>query len=359
MLYFDVSGTSVSIGEAIGEQFKQRIRAYVEYRFQQITNEFSQLGVNFNRSSYYDISNQLIQYSEQQAPEEMQELKGVARAANLLIDDVLFAVGYTDIFDLILSREKKLSQALYEMNAECTTFIYNKGGKLLCGQNWDMDEGSANNCCYFRKHYLNGSFIQGLSTVIGTIHIGVNDKGMFIGTANLCSVRNSPNGVIFPITIQHLLRNGLDEKSLNWLNNTTKVGGHYFYIINNNIHPMAVECDAQKCVIRNITDSYVHTNHYREVDYKDSKILYSADSIMRCEYMEKELSRQNVSIDSIKSILSNHENKICRHWHENSYSRTCASIIFDSINREIHLCESNPCMKQWCVKEVSMKKVDI
>lgn len=352
LLQFDVYGTCTSIGESIGEHFRQRIRNYVEYRYQQINDEFSDLGINFARSEYYDFSSQLIQCAKENAIEEFQELAGVSRAANLPIEDVLFAVGYTDIFDILLSSKGILTPSLFDVNAECTTFIFNRNGHLFCGQNWDMDEGSANNCCYFRKHYSNGSFIQGLSTVIGLIHIGVNENGIFMGTANLCSSYNSSNGLIFPMTIQHVLRTDLNSESLKWLKTTKKAGGHYFYITQGNRYAFAVECDAVECVVRGISDCYAHTNHYREDTFLSNGIIYSSNSLRRCYYVEKELSHQAINVDSIKKILSNHSHGVCRHADSSSYSRTCASIIFDASNCEIYLCDSNPCTGNWSVKQI-------
>ena len=345
MFFFEISGTCTTIGEAIGENFRKEIKDYVEYRFQQMNDELSSTGVGISRSDYYLFSQQLLQYAERNSTEELRELAGVARGANIPIEDILFAVGYTDIFDLILSHKGKLSQHLFESNAECTTFICNKDGKIYCGQNWDMDEKSANNCCYFRKHYSDGSYIQGLSTLIGLIHIGVNERGTFVGTANLCSLHNSPSGLVFSMVIQHLLKNNLDPKSMQWLKTVRKVGGHYFYVLQDNA--FAVECDATKCVIHEVSGSYAHTNHYREIEFKEYGIAYSYSTIMRCQYMERELLHMDKDIIiSLKRILSNHTNNICRHSN-GICPRTSSSVIYDAFNNTIHLCDSNPCTGVW------------
>ena len=353
MEYFDAIGSCTSIGESIGEHFKYKISDYVEYRFQQAKHELYGLGIGFARSDYYDFSSQLIEYAEKNSAEEMEELNGVSRAANVSVEDILFAIGYTDIFDLILTQRGVLDKNLFNANAECTTFIYKRNGKLYCGQNWDMDEGSGNNYCYLRKRYSSGLSIQGLSTVIGLVHIGVNENGTFIGTANLCSQRNSANGLIFPMTIQHLLRKDVNAESMYWLRNVKKVGGHYFYVVQNSISSFAVECDEKECVVREISDVYAHSNHYRETIFENIGIVYSSDTITRCRYLEEELGCRNIDIDSIKEVLSNHSNNICRH-NNGGYSHTCASIIYDVANHAIHLCDSNPCLGTWFIKPVNI-----
>ena len=352
MLYFEVAGTCATIGESIGEHFKQKIIDYVEYRYQQMHDEFSTLMVDFVRSEYYDFSSLLLRYAKNNAEHELEELLGVSRAVNLPIEDIFFAVGYTDIFDLILSRKGALKTTLFDVNAECTTFIYTGNNRTYCGQNWDMDEGSANHCCYFKKKYSDGTSMQGLSTVIGLIHIGVNERGTFIGTANLCSLRNTPNGLLFPMTIQYLLREDVSIRSLNWLKSIKKVGGHYFYITQGSNSSYAIECDGEECNLREISGIYSHSNHYREDLFKNSGIVYSSDTILRCNYLEEELSKQNIGVDVIKNLLSDHKNNICRH-SSGSYSRTCASIIYDASNHVVHLCDSNPCLGKWSIKQIN------
>lgn len=354
MLYFDIAGSCAAIGEGIGEHFKQRIKDYVDYRYQQMHDEFADLMIEFVRSEYYIISNSLIRYAGYNAKHELDELKGVSRATNLPIEDILFAVGYTDIFDLMLSQKGVLRPNLFNFNAECTTFIYKKSEKIYCGQNWDMDEGSANNCCYFKKRYSDGVAIQGLSTVIGLIHIGVNERGTFIGTANLCSQRNTPNGLIFPMTIQHLLRDDVSTRSLNWLKAVKKVGGHYFYVMQGHKYSYAIECNSDECSLHEISGVYAHSNHYRENALKKSGIVYSSDTVLRCNYLEKELVNQNIGVDAIKVILSDHTNNICRH-NDGGYAQTCASIIYDVNNYMIYLCDSNPCSGTWRTEQIEIK----
>ena len=352
MLFFDVEGTYSSIGESIGEHFKPKIKQYVQYRFEQMNDEIKKIGCSFRKDEYYCFSDQILNYSQCAAPNEISELNGIAKATNIPINDLIFAVGYTDIFDLILSRKGVLTTQLFDTNAECTTFIYNVHGKLFCGQNWDMDAISAQNCCYFKKKYTNGVSIQGLSTVIGMIHIGVNNDGLFVGTANLCSRRNSTEGLIFPVTIQHILNKKANKNCLNWLKNIQKVGGHYFYIVNGFQSAIAFECDSEDYSIHQISNSYSHSNHYKDSSFSDVGITYSADSHCRCQFIDDELKNKIVDIDSIKLMLSNHSNNICRHYNNSSYSQTCASIIYDYNNQNIHLCDSNPCVGTWHLYKV-------
>lgn len=351
MHYLNISGTSKTIGEAIGEHFRNKIQEYTEYRYKQINDEYASLGIIFNRTDYYGVSFQLEQYAKKYAPDEYNELYGVAYAANLSFRDVLFAVGYTDIFDYLLTRSGHLNDGLFENNAECTTFIYKWDKQLLCGQNWDMDEGSANNCCFIKKHYSDGSVLQGLSTVVGLIHIGMSNKGVFIGTANLISKRNTNKGLVFPIIIQKLLRRPFDSEQLQRVRTVGKVGGHYYYIAQTNKgvgSAFAIECDAEECIIQRIEEGvYAHSNHYRRLAFQNEGVMYSSDSLIRCAYVENELNRPGINIDTIKKILSNHSSNICRHSHHNQFSRTCASVIFDGSKNTMQVCDSNPCIGRW------------
>ena len=65
--------------------------------------------------------------------------------------------------------------------------------------------------------------------------------------------------------------------------------------------------------------------------------------------------RQNndLSDQQIKQILTNHENGICRH-SENKYDiETAASVIFDPIKRQMHVCNNAPCVGKWTTYDMN------
>ena len=347
MLQLEVNGSSFCVGEAIGEAFHPYIKEYIQYRYDQMRTEFDRLGVCFNRSYYDTISESLLDYGKKNSPDEFLELSGIAFSSGVTQKDILFAAGYTDIFDILSLPAGTDHRSMIDNNAECSTFVYTSLNQVFCGQNWDMDEGSSKRICFLRKSYSDGKVIQGLSTVIGLIHIGMNNDGDFVGTANLSSVRNSADGLVFPLTIQHLLRQGIHSNSLDWLRKCSKAGAHYFYFMDSGHKSFAAECDGAHTHIWEINSSYAHTNHFQEDCFANYAINYSSDSMLRYDFMQHTLLNDVSDIKSLKKMLANHGNMVCKHSKPNGLSKTCASVVFDAMTLEMHVCDSSPCNGNW------------
>lgn len=60
---------------------------------------------------------------------------GIAQTTSQNISDIIFAIGYTDILDLILAQNAPLVDS--GLHNECSTFLLQRETQVLCGQNWD------------------------------------------------------------------------------------------------------------------------------------------------------------------------------------------------------------------------------
>ena len=350
MYYLKVKGSYLEVGKQIGMAFRQEIKEYVDFRYCQMCNEMQELGYQFKREDYREFSYELENYIRTYSIDEYQELVGIAQATSQNVWDIIFAIGYTDVFDLIL--EKKMNEGNFgehEFNSECSTFVIEKSSQKMCGQNWDMDKISKENACVMQKEYSNGLKICALTTILGLVHMGMNAVGICAGTANLSSKNVSSKGIVFPIVLQNVLkaRNRLD--ALHILNKYKFVSGHYYYIMYPNESSLLFETDATGyCEIKLCEDVFVHTNHYVNAKMKEHSISYSLNSIERKKAMEIYLQKNNdLSDQQIKQILANHEKGICRH-SENKYDiETAASVIFEPIKRQMHVCNNAPCLGKW------------
>ena len=356
MHYIKVKGTYLDVGKQIGMTFKKEIKEYVDFRYCQMCNEMQELGYEFSREDYRVFSYELENYIRTYSIDEYQELKGIAQATSQNVSDIIFAIGYTDIFDLIFEK-KMIEENLieHEFNNECSTFVIEKASRKMCGQNWDMDLVSKENACIMRKEYSNGLKICALTTILGLVHMGMNAAGICAGTANLSSKNVSPEGVVFPIVLQNVLKARNRSDALHILSKIKFVSGHYYYIMYPNEPSLLFETDATGyCEIKPQEDIFVHTNHYVNTKLKEHSINYSLNSVERKKAMEIYMQQNNdLSDQQIKQILTNHENGICRH-SENKYDiETAASVIFDPIKRQMHVCNNAPCVGKWTTYDMN------
>lgn len=348
--YLKVKGSYLEIGQQIGMAFRREIKEYIDFRYCQMCSEMQEIGYQFQRKDYIIYASELENYIRKNAISEYQELVGIAQATSQEIKDIIFAIGYTDIFDLILERKMKKRDLIeHEFNNECSTFVIDRPVQKMCGQNWDMDMVSKQNACIMQKEYSDGLKICAVTTILGLVHMGMNAAGICVGTANLSSKNASPKGLVFPIVLQNILKSRNRAETLNILNRYKFVSGHYYYIMYPEESSLLFETDATGyCEVKLHGNIFVHTNHYVNMQLKENSISYSLNSIEREKAMEIYLQQCNdLSEQEIKKILANHEKGICRHA-ENKYEiATAASVIFEPIEKQMQVCNNAPCIGKW------------
>lgn len=350
MTELKVRGSYFEVGKQIGIAFKQKIREYIECRYFQMKSEMQELGYLFERKDYDVLAPNIVNYVRQNAIEEYQELEGIANVASVKISDIIFAIGYTDIFDLILKEKiEEASLIRHEINNECSTFVIEKDSSKIGGQNWDMDPISKENICIMKKEYSDGLKICAITTILGLVHMGMNNFGVCVGTANLSSKIVTTKGLIFPIVLQNILKTHSKVETLRRLSRYKFISGHYYYIMYPDGNPLLIETDSDNCIELQLNgEVFVHTNHYINKGLHQNSINYSVNSIERKKMLEQSLQkRENLTEQEIKVILADHEKGLCRHSCNNHSVETVASVIFKPKERRIDICDNAPCIGKW------------
>lgn len=346
----EVKGSYFEVGKQIGMAFKQKIKEYIEFRYFQMKSEIQEIGYQFERKDYDVLAQNIVSYIRQNAMAEYQELEGIANVASVKISDIIFAIGYTDIFDLILKKKmKRYSLIRHDINNECSTFVIEKTSLKIGGQNWDMDSVSKENICIMKKEYSDGLKICAVTTILGLVHMGMNNFGVCAGTANLSSKNVTSKGLVFPIVLQNLLKTRCRMETLRSLSRYKFVSGHYYYIMYPEESSLLFETDSDGYKELKIDGKiFVHTNHYINKRLSQNSINYSSNSIERKRVLQLYLQKkEDLTEQDIKVILANHEKGLCRHSYNDYDIETVASIIFKPKERQIEICDDAPCIGNW------------
>ena len=350
MTELEVRGSYFEVGKQIGAAFKQKIREYIEFRYFQMKSEMQEIGYRFERKDYDILVPNILSYVRQNAMAEYQELKGIANVASVKTSDIIFAIGYTDIFDLVLKEKMEGASLIkHEINNECSTFVVEKDSSKIGGQNWDMDSFSKENICIMKKEYSDGLKICAITTILGLVHMGMNNFGVCVGTANLSSKNVTTRGLVFPMVLQNLLKTRTRVETLRSISKYKFISGHYYYIMYPNESSLLLETDSDRCIeLKSDNNIMVHTNHYINKRLNQNSINYSENSRERKKVLEKYLQeRENLTEQKIKLILANHEKGLCRHSCNNLDVQTVASVIFKPEERQIYICDNAPCIGRW------------
>ncbi|GHV92926.1 hypothetical protein AGMMS50268_34290 [Spirochaetia bacterium] len=346
-----VKGTPLQIGKCIGEEYKEAIRNYILWRNDLMNIELRELGLIFESAKYHAIAPKILINLQRVAPEEFEELKGLSDATGCDLADIVFAIGYTDIFDMYLDNDIR-----DEYNQECSCFIttasIDKSSYIVCGQNWDVDGKTKDNLCFITKEYSDGTIIFALTTIMGLTHIGMNQFGIAVGTANL-SCRHTQPFIIFPVVVQKILRAKSKGDVLKVLD-LQRFSGHYYYIGFPENYALSVETTDHEHRVRQYNvgmHAYTHTNHYKEETLKHKGYNYSPSSTQRDSAMGQLLENTH-TIEDITGIMGNHEYGLCRHADIMSMPQattTCSSVIFVPTKKKIYIANDNPCKNNWVI----------
>lgn len=276
---------------------------------------------------YLKICDRLLRSAREYAYEEYCEILGIANVTNCDIRKIIFALGYTDLWDYFAN-----SKNVSHKNQECSCLLFKNKDNIFLAQNWDMDKGTEDYICIIEKNYNDGIIILSVTSVLGLTHVGLNNCGVAIGTANLASY-STGDGLLFPFIIQKLLRQHMGFDDIIAIRDIPRFSSHYYQIITSDNLILGVECDAHSCCFIEDERCVLHTNHY--INFFENGVSYSATSLYRYNKMKKYADKNNnLTINKIRTIFTRKQYGIIRYEDD---IVTVATIIISPQNGTLYI----------------------
>jgi isopenicillin-N N-acyltransferase-like protein len=262
------SGTPSAIGEAFGESCRDAIHELYQRR---LTNAISQArehgGREVGESAVLAVAAACVAPTRAHHPDGFAELEGIARGAELSIDQVLAMNGLTDLRD-VLAWGGEL-----EALGGCTSFLVQgdatASGRLLAGQTWDLATDNMPYVVAIHREVAGGPTTWALTTVGCLSLIGLNEHGIAVGTTNLRTTNARP-GVTYLSLIHKALASRDLDGALAAIEQAPRAGAHFYWLALARDLPgcegreraFALECTPDH-VERIEVDhgAHVHTNH--------------------------------------------------------------------------------------------------
>ena len=348
MEVINVKGSFYESGVQLGTMFKAEIAQFVDNRFKLAYIELKGEEIEFDKRDYYQLSGDLLESLATYTLNEYEEIQGVSDACGIDKRDIVFALGYSDIFDLMMSYYG-LCDDTVRRSDECTSFIVHQSNisrNVYTGQTWDMPPNTHKYAVLIHKMPNSCPDFYSYTPVLGLTYMGLSEIGICIGTTNLSTRDTNRKGVIFPALIQSALTQDGLERAINVFEQTPKTSGHYYYIANPVPNTYAIEVSASRCVVRNIVGGiYTHTNHYDNDIFANDAINYSGSSESRCTAMQGLLAnvKQELNKNLITDMLSDHDKGICRHPRETDFTETSGAVIFVPAEKTMTAIFGFPC----------------
>ena len=339
-----LQGDFYTMGVQHGKAHAEDIRALTEERIQLCT-EAAWTGREISRERVLEIAAECIPLNEAYAPDLMQELRGVAHATHLSLEEVLITNGFTDFVDTIYNADPTPAATPELSHTDCTTFMVNGKttieGHSFIGQTWDMHATATPFVILLRGKPQHAPHFLTL-TVTGCVGmIGMNDAGIAVGINNLMG-GDGKRGVMWNLVIRKILMQTNIEDALACITEAELAGGHNYVLMDS--HGNGYDVEAMTTIKRVQpfkTEHYAHANRclYPETgvverDLDDNTV---DDSDTRRSRAMELLTRRPITPDVLKSITADRSDgvySICSMSEPPFYSETCGAAIMRPGTRE-------------------------
>ncbi|PJF22694.1 MAG: hypothetical protein CUN56_04710 [Phototrophicales bacterium] len=339
-----IEGDFYTMGVQHGQAYADDIRELTAERIQLCT-ETAWTGRELTRQQVLDLAAECIPHNDAYAPELMQELRGIAHATKLSLEEVLITNGFTDFVDTIYNANAlPVHQPAYS-HTDCTTFMVSGRttieGHSFIGQTWDMHATATPFVILLRGKPNNAPNFLTL-TVAGCIGmIGMNDAGIAVGINNLMGADGKP-GVMWNLVIRKILMQTNIQDALACIIDAELAGGHNYVLMDADGNGYGIEAMSSVKRVQPLkAEQYAHANRCLypqtsavERDLDDSTV---DDSDIRRSRALELLTRRPITPDILKSITADQSDgvySICSMSEPPFYSETCGAAIMRPATRE-------------------------
>jgi hypothetical protein len=165
------------MGRQLGGHFADRIRRYVNRMYVLAIEEALAFGVVVIRDQLVEIARTLLPTARTKGGAAFEELAGLSDESGVGLADVLFAIGYSDVLDILIPANP-IPRGPQFADHGCTSVLIadSDGNRILAGQTWDMPVAIADDAIILRRQYKDGKTIISLTTVLGLTHCGLNHQ---------------------------------------------------------------------------------------------------------------------------------------------------------------------------------------
>jgi isopenicillin-N N-acyltransferase-like protein len=337
-----VKGNHREIGRQIGEACAPAIQRMLDVYKANLEASHDELQLTWEEAILQ--SDKYYPYALEHTPQYVEELEGMAEAAEVDFDSLMVV----NAIEAITSDALHLGCTSLAVSGERTA-----NGHVLVGHNEDwMPEDEENT---FLIHASPDDEPPFLAITYGGLlpNIGFNAAGV-----SQCCDSVYPNDARVGVPRVFVSRAVLGASQLSeairqalmrW-----RAAGYNHLIADHNGELYNVEVSARHFATMYGMEGYLaHTNHYltqrmKPVEHKTEDLIGSRVRVNRATRLLRNTKQH--SVETLKTILSDHvnfPNSICSHTEPGGKpldrQKTIASLIFDLTALEMHVCWGNPC----------------
>lgn len=350
----ELSGTPEAMGAAFGEAERGPIRGLYEARVANAIEQAAAYGGNtVGEGHLVRIAQASLPILEGYAPRGLAELRGIARGANLTLEQIWLMNALTDLRDIAAYGD--IAAFAPPVDGEgCSSFLvspaHSADGTGWAGQTWDLATSNMPFVRLVRRRPDEGPETFCLTTVGCLSLIGMNAEGIAVGTTNIRTLDAGP-GVCYLDVIHQALAQPDLEAAAHAVSSAPRAGAHYFYVMDGEGRGAAFECSAKQHARVDVAEgAYTHCNHIldAEIGALEAQNTPVASSHHRQGRLAELLAQGRPTGADLRGFLADHEGgekAICRHDYNGISSN--GSMVMNPANRTVWAVHGPACEGTW------------
>ncbi len=330
-----LAGSPYQMGFDHGKRFADEIRRFTEERVR-LCGSIEWTGRQLSREAVIALAEACVAEHQAYAPDLMEELQGIADAANLSLAELVINNGFTDFIDTVYNLGDIAVPAVAPPLAadNCTAFMVPKSrsadGAAFFGQTWDMHASATPYVILIRGEPDNApSFLT--FTVTGCVGmIGMNSAGITVGVNNLMAA-DGQIGVTWPFVVRKILQQDDLGAALECLTGAKLAGAHNYMLMDKAGRGYEVEAMSTTHHVHELAaETISHTNHcliQKNLDVARERPPSSQNSSEnRLRRANELLAQDGITIDDLMA-LTRDEVAICTRPQPPTHVESCGAAI--------------------------------
>ena len=350
MPVIELEGTPREIGEAHGESLRSLIREHAERQLEWI---LSQSSVVLDESRLSDLWAPYVAANESCAPELVEEMRGIARGADVRFEHVFYLNSLLDVGNLrFLDCVKGI--------VGCTSFALpteSGTGNALLGQTYDLSAFRRRFNVMMRLRPTGGpqQLVYTLAGMVGAA--GLNEAGIGINI-NYLSSNDCGAGKLHAVIVRQALASRNLADAVTAATVGPRAGGSHYLISDDTGHVVSIETSATRFALDYADGKpFGHTNHYLSEWMQPIGVTRPSaigSSVARYAALRRFLMQDDLDREQLKQMTSSHTSyprSICAHGSadepEELRGATIAAMVQSLPERTIEICEGCPCAGEY------------
>lgn len=332
---FEVAGSPRAIGLQIGEAMREQIRGFCEIAMEHVNRT-----VRVSREAALAVARESLAFAEDYAPEMVEELRGVAEAADVSLDDVMLL---------------QVRNQLQPEGAEgCTSLSACGPGTRMVAQNWDNDPALDEFTVVLTRKPAGKPALTtiGQAGLIG--YVGFNDRGIGL-CLNTLPASSRRAGVPHYFLVRAIYEADSLDSAVDAVRRATRaIPANVMLMTPQGPADLEITIDDIRVLTGAPDNNMVtHTNHclhpeLAPINDQFPELIQSHARLTRIRELV-DSNEKGITVEQLEDALRDHQDyprSICRHANDDpmhGFWNTVFSVIIEPADRQMWITRGTPC----------------